>query len=268
MENVTKMQEKINNGDIEYFRFSDDEFAGTTHGFFTRKGGVSPSPWSSLNCGGDLGDHVGNIIENQNRIFSTVNRPVGSSYDVWQVHGTDVIFTTEPRKPDENHKKADAIFTDSPDVTLLMRFADCVPILVYHKERRIVGIIHAGWQGTINQVASKAIRKACEHYGVRSEDMVAGIGPSIGPDHYEVGREVQSHARSVFGDMTDKCFSINNNKVFMDLWTANEILLMNAGIEKIKIMRICTACDTQSWFSHRAEIGKTGRFAGVIALGG
>ena len=127
--------------------------------FFTRHGGVSPAPWASLNQGGLSGDARANVVENRRRIFEHFGRPVESIFDVWQVHSGRVVCSDSPRPLQEPHQKADAILTDRSDVTLMMRFADCVPILFYDPIRRVVGIAHAGWQGTLVKIAGEVVKR-------------------------------------------------------------------------------------------------------------
>lgn len=252
--------------DIEYFSFQTPEFSGTVHGFFTRKGGVSEGKFQSLNLGGSIGDSPENVIENRRRVFAAVERDPKSLFDVWQVHGTEVTFADRPRNLAIPPMKSDAIFTNNPAVTLLMRFADCVPIIIYDRVKQVVGIVHAGWMGTVNQIADKAISEVRNRYGSAPGDIVAAIGPSIGPDHYFVGVDVYNQARAAFKDDQSGILTKENGKFVLNLWKANEHLLRKAGVQDIKQASICTACDTKRWFSHRAESGQTGRFAAVIGL--
>jgi hypothetical protein len=259
------MKQLSKNG-ISYVQFDNGAFEGTIHAFFTRKGGISPSPWNSLNLGSTVGDSRENVIENRKRIFDLIGKPVESLFDVWQVHSTDSICTRNPRKLIDLHQKADAIFTDRPEITLLMRFADCVPILLYDPTKGVIGIVHAGWQGTVKCIVKNAIATIQKQYHVNPADLVAGIGPSIGPDHYAVGDNVYQAASQAYGDNTEEFFSRQNGSLFFDLWKANGFLLKSCGVENIIYSNICTACNTSEWFSHRAENGKTGRFAAIIAL--
>ena len=252
---------------LEYYSFIALEFKGAVNGFFTRRGGVSAAPMESLNLGGGLGDTRGNIIENKRRILSALKRSEKSVFDVWQIHSANTVFADRPRNVEDDYQQADAIFTENPAVTLLMRFADCVPILLFHPgEKKIVGIVHAGWKGTLNRICEKSVEQACKHYATEPNEWVAGIGPSIGPDHFEVGREIKEIGEKVFSQNNDDIFKLREGKIYMNLWEANRSLLRKAGVKTIYSMEICTACDTGSWFSHRAENGKTGRFAGLIGL--
>jgi len=257
---------QISHNGIVYLQFDNGDFEGTVHGFFSRKGGISPSPWDSLNLGSTVGDSRDNVIENRKRIFDSIGKPVDSLFDVWQVHSADTICTNTPRKLIDPHQKADAIFTDRPHVTLLMRFADCVPILLYDPKKSVIGIVHAGWQGTVKQIVKRAVETIVKRYHVDPVDLVAGIGPSVGPDHYEVGENVFFAATQSFGDNAEAFFTHENGSLFFNLWKANGFLLESSGVKNIQYANICTACHVTDWYSHRAEHGKTGRFAAVIAL--
>jgi len=251
---------------LRYYSFDYLQPMGVIHGIFTRHGGVSPAPWDSLNLGGTLGDERQNIIENRRRIFNVFGRPVESIFDVWQVHGTEIICADEPRPLNAPHQKADAILTNRPGISLFMRFADCVPILLYDPVKRVVGIVHAGWQGTVNKIAALTIRAMQKQYGSYPPYIFAGIGPSIGPDHYEVGPEVMTMVRKAFGETADLLISQKDRKPHFDLWKANILALNDEGVEHIILSSICTTCNSSDWYSHRGEHGRTGRFAAIIAL--
>jgi len=250
---------------LELLTIHEPPFGEILGGFFTRKGGVSPTPFDSLNLSVSTGDAKHNVVENRDRIFDAIDRPVSSVYDVWQIHSDRVVCTNEPKVDGQDLEKADAIFSSNPDVTLLMRFADCVPILIYDPIKKVVGIIHAGWQGTINQIARKSVETITHRYGCVPGDIHAVIGPSIGPEQYEVRENVYLFANNLFPE-NDKIILQKNGKKFLNLWEANEELLKRSGVRHITQTHVCTACDTGRWYSHRAEAGKTGRFAAVICL--
>jgi YfiH family protein len=251
---------------IEYYQFESFDPELIFHGIFTRKGGVSPDPWKSLNQGGTVGDERTNVVENRRRVFEVIGRPVESIYDVWQIHSTDVINAHSPRPLDAEHIKADAIVTDKPEVTLFMRFADCVPILLYDPVHKVGGIIHAGWMGTVNQIVTHTLENLQRTYQCEPKNIVAGIGPSIGVCHYEVGENVISAAQKSFGAESVHLLIERDGKTYFDLWKANEFLLRKAGVRSVEISGLCTACHTEDWYSHRAEAGKTGRFGAALFL--
>jgi polyphenol oxidase len=256
------------NGEIHYFTFSSLAAAGgVTHGIFTRKGGVSPEPWASLNLGATVGDALENVQENRRRSFTAVGKELDSLYDSWLVHGTTSVYATQPRSPETPHVKADIIITDRPEVSLYMRYADCVPILLYDPVRHAVCLAHAGWVGTVNRVAEAAVKAMTVQFGTRAGDILAGIGPSICVDHYPVGEDVIHKVRQTFGADTEKVVLKKDEQMHLDLWKSNQIVLEQAGVEQIEVSGLCTACDTENWYSHRAEHGKTGRFGALLALG-
>lgn len=251
---------------LEFFTFETLEQAGIKHGIFTRKGGVSPKPWDTLNLGGTVGDQRERVIENRRRIFDLFDRPVESVFDVWQVHSTEVVCADAPRPLDQPHQKGDAILTNNPEITLLMRFADCVPVFLFDPRIRVVGIAHAGWKGTVNRTAAAAVAAMQSRFGTAPEDLIACIGPSIGPDHYQIGEEVAAQVRTAFGERAASFLHSVNHRVHFDLWAANRYQLEEVGVKSIETAEICTACDLERWFSHRAERGNTGRFGAVISL--
>lgn len=250
---------------LRYFQF-DSLAQNTIHGIFTRHGGVSPEPWGSLNLGGTVGDERANVRENRLRMFRGLDRDPASVFDLWQVHGTQTSFATEPRQPDAHEEKGDILFTDRPEITLYMRFADCTPLLFHDPQRSVVGIAHAGWLGTVRGVATAAVRAMSERYGSNPAEIRAGIGPSIGPDHYEVGQDVVEKVHQVFGDHAASLLPRVGEQIHFDLWAANRLQLEQAGVRQIEVAEICTACHLDDWYSHRAEKGKTGRFGALIAL--
>jgi hypothetical protein len=236
---------------------------------FTRRGGTSPSPWSTLNLGGTVGDDPSRVSVNRQLAFLALGRKVESVYDVWQVHSDVVIVADAPRQPHIPHRQADAILTQNSEVTLFMRFADCVPIFLYDPRHRAVGMVHAGWKGTVIKVAAQAVDSMVRQYRSNPAELVAGIGPSICPTHYEIGPEVVIQVQQAFGSEAIKLLfrgskSEKNGKACFDLWGANRTILQQVGVEKVEVAEICTACNLEDWYSHRAERGKTGRFGALI----
>ncbi len=247
-------------------RFYQFDSLAVRHAVFTRRGGVSPYPWDSLNVGGTVGDDIERVRRNRMLAFETLGCNPASIFDVWQVHSADVVCADAPRRPDEPYQKADIILTDAPHVTLFMRFADCVPILLHDPRKNVIGVAHAGWQGTVADVAGAAVNAMRARYGSNPADILACIGPSIGPDHYEIGEDVIVQVERTFGEDALLMLPRHGGRVHFDLWKANHSLLERAGVRRIELAGICTACHTDDWFSHRAERGKTGRFGALIAL--
>jgi polyphenol oxidase len=253
------------NGEIRYFQF-EKLGQGLVHAIFTRKGGVSPQPWAALNLGSTVGDDLQHVRENRRRALGALELDPASVYDVWLVHGVNVAIAAAPRPAKEAHVKADVILTDKPGVTVLMRFADCVPILLRDPVRNVIGIAHAGWMGTVKGTVRFAVEAMQARFGSKPEDILAGIGPSIGPDHYEVGPEVVDQVKRSFHADAASLLSGDPGRIKFDLWAANRLLLERAGVVQVEMAGLCTACHTEEWYSHRAEKGRTGRFGAIIAL--
>ncbi len=253
---------------VRFFQFAAFPQERVCHAVFTRQGGVSPAPWHSLNVGGTVGDDIARVRANRVRAFNAVGRDPASLHDVWQVHGADVVVADAPRPLESPYTKADILLTQNPQVTLFMRFADCVPLLFYDPVQGAVGIAHSGWQGTVKGVARETVRAMAQYFGSQPQHLVAAIGPSIGPDHYEVGADVVKAARQAFGEKSQDVLRLNRQtgRYHFDLWTANRIWLEEAGVAQIHLAGLCTACHTDDWYSHRAEHGQTGRFGALIAL--
>lgn len=255
-------------GALRYYSFDLLDQYDLPHGLFTRHGGVSPAPWETLNLGGTVGDTREHVIENRRRIFQVFDRPVESIFDSWQMHGHEVLCAEEPRPLDGPHQKGDAILTDHCNITLFMRFADCVPVFLFDPVKRVIGIVHAGWRGTVERTAAAAVEYMSTCYGSRPEDLLAGIGPSICVNHYEVGQShlVVDAVRDSFGRDAVAVLRRNDGATHLDLWKANQLVLEAVGVRRIEQSGMCTYCQNQDWYSHRAEKGKTGRFGALLAL--
>lgn len=253
----------IQHNGLSYYQFNSLK---PKHAIFTRHGGVSPEPWGTLNVGGTVGDDLARVRRNRILSFDALGCRPDSIFDVWQVHSADAVCAQAPRPVDESYRQADIILTDRPEVTLFMRFADCVPIMVHDPRKGVIGVAHAGWMGTLRDVASSTIEAMHKNYGSNPADIIAGIGPSIGPDHYEIGADVILQVMQKFGDESELILKSHNGKIHFNLWETNRLLLERAGVGQIEISGICTACNTRDWFSHRAEKGRTGRFGALISL--
>jgi YfiH family protein len=252
---------------LKYYQFDLFNDRPFYHAILTRQGGVSQPPFDTLNTGGTVGDNPQDVLKNHHLIYDTLGFDFQSRFDVWQVHGTKILCTDAPRPQDTPHPKADGILTDKAGVTLFMRFADCVPILLYDPVKKVIGIVHAGWQGTVKKIAKAAVEKLMDCYGSNPETLLVGIGPSICQSCYEVGDEVHQAFLRSFDKKAEQYFNKENDRYYLDLWGANLDVLKAAGVQQIEVAAICTACHLEDWYSHRAENGKTGRFAVLMALG-
>lgn len=257
---------KVNSKGLDFYCFEQEPFSKITHGFVTRNGGVSPEPWDSLNLSTTGGDSKENVIENRKRIFESIGRPVESIYDTWQIHSSRIIDTHTQRGLDNEPEKADGIITSQSEVTLFMRFADCVPVLFYDPIKHVIGLAHAGWKGTVNKIVVKMIKTMVKNYGSIPADIKAGLGPCICRKHYKIKEDVLLKVQKRFPNDWQQIISYDDESIHFDLTLANKILLEKEGLSEIFVSNLCTACNTEEWYSHRAESGATGRFGAFIAI--
>ncbi len=254
---------------LRYYQFDLLADSPVAHAVFTRQGGVSKGEWASLNVGLTVGDAPENVFENRSLSFQAVGQPIESLSDSWLIHGTDVFIYDSPRPPDQiSPPKADIILTDKPGVSLFMRYADCVPIMLYDPIKNAIGLAHAGWKGTVKMVGRRAVEAMSEKYGSDPADILAMIGPSIGPDKYEVGEEVIEAVESAFGSDASRLLPKYGDSTHFDLWEGNRLVIANAGVKHVEVAGICTGKNVNDWFSHRVEQGKTGRFGALLSLNG
>ncbi len=239
-----------------------------THGIFTRAGGVSPAPYAGLNVGGTVGDSVANVRANHALMYAALQVPGELAVTTWQVHGADVVTAHAPLAYRKWHARADGIITDRRGLPLVMRFADCVPLLYHDPAHQAIGLAHAGWRGTAAGIASAMIRAMQASFGSRPEDVQVVIGPSISQEHFQVGEEVVAAFERRFGKAEGLVRRDLEGRAYVDLWQANALELMSAGVRQIHIhtMGLCTFAQSDVFFSHRAHGGRTGRFGVVICL--
>lgn len=242
--------------------------------FTTRHGGVSTGQWSSLNLGLHVGDNREDVITNR----ELAARELNAALDQWvcgeQVHGNRVAVITEEdrgsgaRSHETSIKGVDALVTNVPGIVLTAFAADCVPILLVDPVQKAIAAVHAGWKGTMKQIAKETVRVMQEVYGSRPEDMLAAVGPAIDLCCYEVDQhvfipfvELYPKGKGFFQEKFD-------HKWQLSIPEANVQILEEAGLLPNRVVRTggCTSCQTDLFYSHRAEKGKTGRHAGLIAL--
>ena len=266
---------------IQYFTFEAfDAHADLAAVITTRHGGESEGPYAALNLGGLTGDDPVIVRRNRARAASLVGAEAGRLVFGRQVHGARVAHVARDHKGGA-FDDTDALVTDGPGVPMVILTADCAAVFLFDPVRRAVGIAHAGWRGTVAGIAAATVSRMEEVFGSSPADLIAGIGPSIGPCCYEVGGEVIGAAEAAFPDHAEEVLvepdmasagsfraSVNEGNRHFDLWRANELVLLGAGVpeDRIEIARLCTACRTDLFYSHRAEKGITGRFGGIIVL--
>jgi len=250
-----------------YYRF--EQWAAETglrHGVFTRLGGVSQTPWQALNVGSTVGDDPAAVARNRQLMVQALDLDESQVYTVWQVHSADTLVVDHPLTPDQDLIKADGLVTDRPNLALVMRFADCVPVLFFDPVREAIGMAHAGWRGTVIGAAPSVARTMIECLGSRAADIQAAIGPSIGPEDYQVGQEVVEAVGQAFPGQDDLLSPGPDGSPHFNLWEANRRALEALGIDQIEVAGMSTARHVDEFYSHRAEHGRTGRFGAVLCM--
>lgn len=252
-------------GTLPLFHFDNlKTFPALVHAISTRRGGVSQPPWATLNLSHTKGDDPAHVDENQRRFCQAVQIGPESFVTAFQVHGTRVARVFAAHRG-QQQPQCDALITDAPGVALMLRFADCTPILLYDPQHHAIGLAHAGWRGTVAGIAGATVTAMHQAFGSRPADLIAAIGPAIGPCCYAVGDEViaQVHARLA---QPATLLSTANGQPHFDLWAANTQQLQACGVGSIEVAALCTACHRDWFFSHRAEQGRCGHFAAVMTL--
>lgn len=258
------MQEIIAPNGVLYWQFERIPTTGLRHGVLTRHGGVSAAPWDSLNFAWkSVGDTQMNVLENVRRAHAAIGTDGTRAIDRYIAH-TNRIWHVDERHIGLDAPFMDGFVTKSKGLPLVLTFADCQPILAYDPVAGVLGIAHAGWRGTVGGVAG-ALIAAMEVEGSQPKNIVAGLGPAIGACCYEVGAEVAAQAEAWQGGAAWLVPGTGERPHF-DLDAANEAQLRYAGVRQIERSGLCTACNTDKFFSYRAERPVTGRFAMIAAL--
>jgi len=241
--------------------------ADVVHGVFTRRGGVSVSPWASLNLSRSTGDSLEAVKENNRRLLSALGLEQGQTVSAWLNHGRHVAIV-RPQHLGAALQETDAMVSATPGLALSMRFADCVPVLLHDAARGVIALAHAGWPGVVAGIRGATLRSMRDAYGCRPDDVWAGLGPAIRAECYEFGSDLAQRVVAAC-PATEVSASIlvpqPDGKLHLDLIAAVKSQLNAAGVENIEDSGICTACHTDEWFSHRVE-KKTGRFGVVLGL--
>lgn len=253
-------------------------FPGLVHAVSTRRGGVSQGPFASLNLGWTVGDDRANVETNTRRLAAALEVRREDFTTTWQVHGNRIVCATESDRG-AMIGQADGIITAVPGLPLTQRYGDCTPLLVYDPRRHAIGLAHAGWRGTVVDVAGALVAAMVEAFGSDPQDLSAVIGPAIGPCCYEVGPEVVGVVQRAFAQVDglltepsvqtrreDDGSASGPSRLHFDLWEANRRLLAQAGVGHVTVSGVCTRCHRDTYFSHRGDHGRTGRFGAVMML--
>lgn len=258
---------------IEYFESSllgECEFL--THAFCTRRGGVSAGDYDSLNISFREGDFESKVLQNWHRLAMAFTIPMDQFLTLNQVHGDD-IFIIKPFGDYYSSSETldyDAIVTSRTNLAICIKTADCVPVFIVDRTKKIIAVVHAGWKGTALEITSKIVRLLLEKYGSSPKDILTAIGPSIGQCCFEVDTPT---ANAFFEQKNNEAFlfpGARPNKWMLDLAEANRRQILNCGIPEanIDVSDLCTSCRQDLFFSYRGSGGITGRQVNFMMIKG
>lgn len=231
------------------------------HAFLTRQGGVSGSPYCSLNLSDKNGDREEFVSRNRKTIAETFGFDSGRLILLDQIHQDRILLLKKDTSPLPSPLEFDALVTNSPDTFLGILTADCLPIFVVDRRKRVIAAIHAGRQGTALRIAAKTLRKMKEEFGCLRKDLLIAMGPSIGPFCYEIDEKVFHQEWRPFSVLKE------TGKWMVDLARINISQMKGEGIEEEQIswVNLCTHCHGDLFFSYRKE-GRTGRQLSFIGV--
>lgn len=271
-----RVLEMKQNGDVPWLAypvFENMEFL--IHGFSTRLGGVSEGYLGSMNLSFSRGDREENVRENYGRIARAVGFLPEDLVFSHQTHTTNVRRADEAdrgigfTRPLE-YSDVDGLITDCPGLVMATFYADCVPLFFVDPVKKAVGLSHSGWRGTAGKIGKVTVEAMCREFGSNPADITGAVGPSICQDCYEVSEDVIEEFSSSFDDKYhDSLFyKKENGKYQLDLWKANELIMEEAGLKKqnIYVTDICTCCNPELLYSHRASGGKRGNLAAFLGI--
>lgn len=244
------------------------------HAFTTRLGGVSEGIFDSLNFSFSRGDRREAVEENFHRLAAAFGVPYESFVLSDQTHTTNVIRVGAKDRGNgivkaQRFHDVDGMVTDEAGVTLVTFHADCVPLYFADPVHRAIGLAHSGWRGTVGRMGSVMLQTMQKEFGTKPKDVLCAIGPSICKNCYEVGEDVAAAFQKEFQGKEGQILEEKGDGAYLlDLWQANAVVLREAGIlpSHLSIAGVCTCCNPDRFFSHRASRGKRGNLAAVIGL--
>lgn len=265
----TILEEKEVNG-VPYLAYPVFENLGiVNHGFSTRLGGVSKGNCATMNLSTTRGDDPAAVAENTRRIAAAIGVHAEDMVYTHQTHTTNVAVVGSKDRG-RRFMDTDGMVTDVPGICLVTFYADCVPLYFVDPVRKVIGLSHSGWRGTVHKMGKITVEKMTENYGSDPKDIIAAIGPSICQDCYEVSGDVIEEFRVNFRQevLPELFYQKADGKYQLDLWRANEEVLKEAGIrkERIAVTNVCTHCNPELLFSHRTMGNKRGNLSALLAL--
>ena len=252
-----------------------EEIPFIRHGFSTRKGGVSEGIFDSMNLSFTRGDEDEAVRENFRRMALAIGVAEDSLVFAKQTHTTNVKVITEEDKgkgiiKELDYDDIDGLITNVPGVCLTTFYADCVPLFVVDPVNKAIGLSHSGWRGTVAKTGQVTLEKMKETFGTNPEDVVVAIGPSICQKCYEVSEDVIMEFQKQFDNKWWDAlyYKKENGRYQLNLWKANEIIFLESGVKKenIAVTNVCTNCNSDRLWSHRATNGQRGSLAAFMAI--
>ena len=281
--------------ELPYFTFEGlDKTGCVAHCFTTRKGGVSSGYLESLNFSINRGDTTENIAENYRRVAALFGKTSADIVCSAQTHTTNVRKVTAPDKGKgtlfvRDYNDVDGLITNEPEIILATFYADCVPLFIVDPINKAIGLSHSGWRGTVGKMGQVTLEAMAREYGTDPANVRVAIAPSICQSCYEVGEEVAAAFEKAFvcdnakaaeylerfqQEITEKdiadclMYQKENGKYQLNLWYANFRVFRDAGVpnKQIEVTDICTCCNPDLLFSHRASNGNRGNLGAFIML--
>ncbi len=271
--NAMQLKQK---GEVPYFVFPNLEKTHLVrHGFSTRLGGVSKGHLSEMNLSYTRGDNPEYVTENFRRMADAIGFLPESLVLSQQTHTTNIRLVTKEDKGKGftkplDYENIDGLITNVPGLTLATFYADCVPLFFVDPVSRSIGLSHAGWRGTLKRMGAKTVAQMVREFHTEPEHLRVAIGPSICQDCYEVSEEVAAEFKKEFARYADErlVYRTKEGKYHLNLWRANEIALLEAGVRQkyLSVTNVCTCCNPDKLFSHRASHGMRGNLAAFLQL--
>ena len=237
----------------------------------TRLGGVSEGHLHSLNLSFRVGDDENAVLTNRTRFYNVIDVVPEQVAQAQLVHGShsEMVTTQSPIGSAYQFPETDGLMTHVPNTALFIPVADCAAVAFFDPKQQVIALVHAGWKGIVNRIVQKIIATMNETYESSPSDILVGISPCLGPCCYQVREDLVDVFTQAFPTQAQQFFlTQSDGTIYLDMWKALRWQLLESGIQAVHLdaADLCTACHTDEFYSHRAEQGKTGRFATLIVL--
>lgn len=272
---VVKTVFKNENYDLPLLQFREfTKIDWINHCFTTKLGGVSSGIFESLNLSFTRGDDRDCVLENFRRVGQFFDKGIDSFVLSHQTHTTNVCKVTKKDKGNGitrelPYQDVDGFITNEKGIILSTFYADCVPLYFVDIVNKAIGLSHSGWKGTVSRMGRETINAMQKEFGTKTSDLMVAIGPSICKDCYEVSKDVRDEFVKEFSEYENEILTDGiENHYYLDLWKANEIVMLEEGVspENIFVSKVCTSCNSDILFSHRKTNGKRGNLGAFLML--